>query len=436
VDFDKDLEGWRPEQGKTDKYGYEIEDRVYNQRDFDRNLVLEKRTRLVAEKVTQYLRDSGDSMAKTIVFCEDIDHAERMRQELVNRNPQLVSENAKYVMRITGDNDEGKKELDNFIDPESTYPVITTTSRLMTTGVDAQTCKLVVLDRRIQSMTEFKQIIGRGTRINEEYGKLWFTIMDFKKATELFADPDFDGDPVVVFRPKADEPVVPPEDEEDDAVIDGQPIPYPDFEPGDGSGGVFESDGEPYGEKPKKYVVGDVSVKVLHERVQYYGPDGKLITESLKDYTKKRVTTKYASLDSFLKTWSAADKKRAVIEELERQGIFFEALADEVGKDFGPFDLICHVAFGMPPLTRKERAENVKKRNYFANYQEQARAVLSALLEKYAAEGIENLEDLGVLKVHPFTRFGTPVEIIRLFGGKAQFMQAVLELQKEIYSAG
>ncbi|MCK9460080.1 MAG: DEAD/DEAH box helicase family protein [Proteobacteria bacterium] len=434
IDFDKDLTGWRPEAGKLDKLGQEIEDRVYNQRDFDRTLVLEKRTRLVAEKVTRFLKESGDRFAKTIVFCEDIDHAERMRQELVNLNADLVEKSSKYVMRITGDSVEGKQELGNFIEPTERYPVIATTSKLMSTGVDAQTCKLIVLDQRIQSMTEFKQIIGRGTRIREDYDKLWFTIMDFKKATELFADPSFDGDPVQIYVPPADGPIVPPDIAEGHDSAEGSPV------------GVGEdlshlsdpshlSHSDPDRPRRQKYVVGDVKVSVVAERVQYYGADGKLITESLKDYTKKRVKTRYASLDSFLKTWTGADRKRAIIEELEQQGVFFEALADEVGREVEPFDLVCHVAFGAPPLTRRERAENVKKRHYWERFGEQARAVLGVLLEKYANEGIENIEDPAVLNVKPLSDFGTPVKIVKLFGGKDGFDTAVRELEREIYSA-
>ena len=354
IDIDKDLQGWRPAKGQTDKHGNLIEDRIYNQKDFDRTLVLEKRTELVARKITEFLQ-ATDPYAKTIVFCEDIDHAERMRQALVNLNPERIKENRKYVMRITGDEQEGKAELDNFIDPESRYPVIATTSKLMTTGVDAQTCKLVVLDQRIQSMTDFKQIIGRGTRINEDYGKFWFTIMDFKKATELFADPTFDGDPVQVFEPGPDEPPVPPE----------EPVDEPP--PGEGDHPPEEPPLPPDepGEKRIKYVIGgEVSVYVVAERVQYYGPDGKLITESLKDYTRKAVRKEFASLDDFLRRWTDTEKKQALIEELEAQGILLKALAEEVGKKqgktFDPFDLICHVAFDRQALTRKERAERVK----------------------------------------------------------------------------
>ena len=427
IDIDKDLQGWRPAKGQTDKHGNLIEDRIYNQKDFDRTLVLEKRTELVARKITEFLQ-ATDPYAKTIVFCEDIDHAERMRQALVNLNPERVKENRKYVMRITGDEQEGKAELDNFIDPESRYPVIATTSKLMTTGVDAQTCKLVVLDQRIQSMTEFKQIIGRGTRINEDYGKFWFTIMDFKKATELFADPAFDGDPVQVFEPGPDEPPVPPEE------------PVDETPPGEGDNPPEEPPlppGEP-GEKRIKYVLGsEVSVYVVAERVQYYGPDGKLITESLKDYTRKAVRKEFASLDDFLRRWTDTEKKQALIEELEAQGVLLEALAEEVGKKqgkaFDPFDLICHVAFDRPALTRKERAEQVKKKDVFAKYGEQARAVLNALLDKYADAGIESIEDIKILTLDPFSRLGTAPELIKSFGGKPAYIKAVQELETQLY---
>ena len=427
IDIDKDLQGWRPAKGQTDKHGNLIEDRIYNQKDFDRTLVLEKRTELVARKITEFLQ-ATDPYAKTIVFCEDIDHAERMRQALVNLNPERIKENRKYVMRITGDEQEGKAELDNFIDPESRYPVIATTSKLMTTGVDAQTCKLVVLDQRIQSMTEFKQIIGRGTRINEDYGKFWFTIMDFKKATELFADPAFDGDPVQVFEPGPDEPPVPPE----------EPIDEPP--PGEGDHPPEEPPLPPDepGEKRIKYVIGgEVSVYVVAERVQYYGPDGKLITESLKDYARKAVRKEFASLDDFLRRWTDAEKKQALIEELEAQGILLDALAEEVGKKqgktFDPFDLICHVAFDRQALTRKERAERVKKKDVFAKYGEQARAVLNGLLDKYADAGIESIEDIKILTLDPFTRLGTAPELIKSFGGKPAYLQAVQELEQQLY---
>jgi type I restriction enzyme R subunit len=432
IDLDKDLTGWRPEKGKTDKHGQEIEDRIYNQRDFDKTLVLEKRTQLVARKVSEFLK-ATDRFAKTIVFCEDIDHAERMRQALVNENSDLVAQHEKYVMRITGDNPEGKAELDNFILPEKRIPAVVTTSKLLTTGVDAQTCQLIVLDQRIQSMTEFKQIIGRGTRINEDYGKLWFTIMDFKKATELFADKDFDGDPVVIYEPKGDDSPVPPDDFDDGAGDDAD-------EPGDDGGTIREDPPDititdpPIGGRVK-YYVNDVPVWVAAERVQYYGKDGKLITESLKDYTRKTVLGEFASLDVFLARWTEAEQKQAIIKELEQQGVLLEALADEVGKELDPFDLVCHVAFDRPPLTRKERAEKVRKRDCFAKFGEQARAVLSALLDKYADAGVTVLEDLKVLRNDPLTQFGTPVEIVGIFGGRDQFIAALRELEAELYKA-
>lgn len=433
IDIDKDLTGWRPPAGKTDKHGAVIEDRVYNQRDFDRTLVLEQRTRLVARKVTEYLKGT-DRFAKTIVFCEDIDHAERMRQALVNENPDLVAENPKYVMRITGDNEEGKAELEPFTYPHERYPVVATTSKLMTTGVDAQTCKLIVIDRRIESMTEFKQIIGRGTRINEDYGKFFFTIMDFKKATELFADPAFDGDPVQVYEPKPDEPVVPPDDET--AKGPDAPAKPPEPEPPDqpGNGGGTTGGGRGGGTPRVKYVVKDVPVWVVAERVQYYDKDGRLITESLKDYSKKSVRAQFASLDLFLTRWNAAERKQAILDELEQAGVLLDALAAEVGHTFDPFDLVCHVAFDQPPLTRRERAENVRKRDYFTKYGDQARAVLLALLDKYADLGIAPIEDMNVLRVQPISSFGTPVEIVKLFGGRENFLAAVRELESLLYT--
>ena len=431
IDLDKDLTGWRPEDGKVDAHGNEIEDRIYNQKDFDRKLILGKRTELVSRKVSEYLK-ATDRYGKSIVFCEDIDHAERMRQELTNENADIAADNRRYIMRITGDNDEGKMELDNFIDPESRYPVIATTSKLMSTGVDAQTCKLIVLDKNIRSMTEFKQIIGRGTRINEDFDKFYFTIIDFKKATELFADPDFDGDPVQIYEPKGDDPVVPPDETEDtddtdtpaDDIADDTTVVPPD---------VIIDDWPP-NDKPRKFVVNDVEVSVSSERVQYIGEDGKLITESLKDYTRKRFYNTYDSLDTFLQKWSDADKKQIIIEELEKQGIFFENLAEDIGKDYDPFDMICHVVFGQPPLTRKERADNVRKRNYFTKYGEKAQAVLNALLEKYAEEGIVNIESMNVLKVKPVSEFGTPIEIINYFGGKEQYVNAISDLETQLYS--
>ncbi|VXC58070.1 Type I restriction enzyme EcoEI R protein [Sphingobacterium multivorum] len=429
IDIDKDVTGWRPDKGMLDKYGNEIEDRIYNQKDFDKALVLDKRTQLVAKKISDFLRQTN-RFDKTIVFCDNIDHAERMRQALVNENSDLAADNSRYVVRITGDNEEGKLELDNFIFPESKYPVIATTSKLMTTGVDAQTCKLIVLDQRIQSMTEFKQIIGRGTRINEEFNKFYFTIMDFKKATELFADPDFDGDPVVVYTPKKGESPVPPDDLESSDKI--QPVDYTTSDDFDFSD-IQSSDEEQ--QKVKKYYVADVPVSVVAERVQYFDAYGKLITESLKDYTKKTLSKEFLSLDDFLKKWSDADKKKAIISALEAEGVFFDALSEEIGKDIDPFDIICHVAWDMPPLTRKERAEKVKKRNYFFKYGEQAQNVIDALLQKYADEGVVHIEETKILTIQPFTEFGTPLEIIKKFGGITEYEKAIRELEQAIYTA-
>ena len=435
IDIDKDLTGWRPKKGMTDKYGNAIEDRIYNQKDFDKSLVLERRTQLVARKITEFLKETN-RFDKAIVFCENIDHAERMRRALNNENSDLVADNHKYVMRITGDSKEGKEELDNFIFPESTYPVIATTSKLMTTGVDAQTCKLIVLDQRIQSMTEFKQIIGRGTRINEDYGKFYFTIIDFKKATELFADPDFDGDPVQIYEPKSiEDSPVPPDDvpPADDGADDDEPVYPPEPEQTFRAGENSWVDDEET--NVRRYVVANVEVKVAAERVQYFDEDGKLVTESLKDYTRKALSKEFDSLNDFLKRWSSAEKKQAVIEELANEGIFFEALAEEIGRNCDPFDLICHVVWDRPPLTRQERAAAVKKRNYFSKYGDQAQRVLEALLDKYADEGVGQIEETQILTISPFSQLGTPMEIIQSFGGLNEYQQAVRDLEQALYSA-
>jgi type I restriction enzyme, R subunit len=428
IDFDRDLQGWRPPKGMTDKHGQPIEDRIYNLRDMDRSLVLEARTQLVAQKITEFLT-ATDPYQKTIVFCDDIDHAERMRQALVNLNPERVRESRKYVMRITGDENEGKAELDNFINPEERYPVIATTSKLMTTGVDAQTCKLIVLDQHIKSMTEFKQIIGRGTRINEDYDKYWFTIMDFKKATELFADPAFDGSPVQVYKPGPGESPVPPEQPTGEGGQEMPETPNETDPPFPDTGGVKDP-------RPR-YVVNNVTVTVIAERVQYYGADGKLVTESLRDYTRNQVRLQFASLDAFLRRWSNAEQKKAIIEELAGQGVLWEALADEVqkklGKQLDPFDLICHVAFDQPPLSRRERAEQVRKRNYFAKYQGAARQVLEGLLDKYADTGIEPIEDIKILQLDPFRGIGAPMELVKAFGGRNGYDKAVHELEDQLY---
>ncbi len=446
IDLDKDL-GWRPEKGQVDKHGQEIEDRVYNLRDMDKTLVLEERTKLVAKTITEYLRGTNRH-DKTIVFCDNIDHAERMRSALVNENADICAQNSRFVVRITGDSPEGKLELDNFTNVESAYPVIATTSKLLTTGVNARTVKLIVLDQRIGSMTEFKQIIGRGTRIYHDEGnevcpdKHSFTIMDFKRATELFADEDFDGPPEQIYEPKPGESPVPPED------VEG--------EEGEGSGDEGEGEEDdteaPAGtapsqghvgtdhlgqgdDKPRRYVVAGVPVFIASERIQYYDGEGKLVTESLKDYTSQRVKASYNTLGQFLQEWSDADKKAAIIRGLEEEGVVFQALADEVGKDIGPFDLICHIVFGQPPLTRRERAAKVrKKKDYFSKYGDQARAVLDALLDKYSDGGLDDIESLAVLKVQPISDLGSMMEIVGDFGGRDAYLQAVRELESAIYS--
>ncbi|HAY3672205.1 DEAD/DEAH box helicase family protein [Escherichia coli] len=441
VDIDVDLQGWRPTKGQTDLNGEVIDDRIYNQKDFDRTMVIDERTELVARTITDYLKRTNP-MDKTIVFCNDIDHAERMRRALVNLNPEQVKKNDKYVMKITGDDEIGKAQLDNFINPKKPYPVIATTSELMTTGVDAKTCKLVVLDQNIQSMTKFKQIIGRGTRIDERYGKLWFTILDFKKATELFADERFDGipekvmdttpediaDPESDFEEKLEE--ISEHDDEQVTGVDEPPAPPYQLTDTDDVGPLPEEDEK----KIRKFHVNGVAVGVIAQRVQYYDADGKLVTESFKDYTRKTLLKEYASLDDFTRKWQDADRKEAIIHELEQQGIIWEVLAEEVGKDLDPFDMLCHVVYGQPPLTRKERAENVRKRNYFTKYSEAAQAVLDNLLDKYADAGVQEIESIQVLKLKPFDSMGTLPEIIKTgFGDRNGYNQALSELENEIY---
>lgn len=428
VGLDKDLEGYRPTKGKTDMYGQVIEDREYNTKDFDKNIIIDDRTKKVAQKVTEFLKKT-DRFSKTIVFCIDIDHAERMRQALVNENSDLVRENAKYIMRITGDNAEGKAQLDNFIDEESLYPTIVTTSKLMTTGVDCKTCKLIVLDNIFgdNGMTEFKQIIGRGTRLKPEYGKEYFTIMDFRNASRLFADPDWDGEPVQIYEPDDGEEIVPnvPDDGETETGGNDGNSDY-------GFGGT--DDGE-IKEPKAKYRVNDVEVTVISERVQYYDKDGKLITESITDYSKKNILNEFATLDNFLNRWNSEEKKEAIIEELKEQGVLLEALREDIGNpDIDDFDLICHIAFDKKPLTKAERANNVKKRGYLYKYSDMAQSVLERLLERYMNEGITDLENPQVLELDDFKEFGSPLKIVKLFGNKKKYIEAVKELEKEIYA--
>ena len=432
VHIDRDVQGYRPQKGQLDRDGEEVEDRIYNTKDFDNTLVLDNRTELVAKKVTEYLKESGDRYQKAIIFCVDQEHAARMRQALINENADLVADNYRYVMRITGNDKDGQNQLGNFIDPQSKYPVLVTTSRLLSTGVDAQTCRLIVLDREVGSMTEFKQIIGRGTRVHEDTRKFYFTLIDFRGVSNHFADPDFDGEPVQIYEPGEGEPIAPPNDALPSGD-DGEPLPK---EPGQDEVIV---DGQPDGFTPatggtrRKVYINGVDVRIIAERVEYLDENGKLVTESLRDFTKAALKKRFASLDDFLKRWKSEERKQAIIQELEAEGLPLDPIAEELGKNLDPFDLICHIAFDKKPLTRRERAENVKKRDVFSRFQGKARAVLDALLAKYADEGVLNLDDTNILRIPPLSDLGMPVELIRSFGGKPGFEKAVRDLQDAIY---
>lgn len=410
VFFDKDIEGFVPYDGQLDDNGEVIDNRVYNTTDFDKNIVLAKRTKLVAKTVSDYLKKHNCRMDKTIFFCVDQEHADRMRQALVNENADMCAIDDKYVMRITANDEAGVKQLDNFRNVEKDYPVLVTTSKLLSTGVDVQTVKYIVLDSNIRSMTEFKQIIGRGTRVREDLGKLYFTIFDFRDVTRLFHDPDFDG------------PI-----EQQDDFQPNKPGPGPDEPP--------KVPPQP-SDKKTKYLLGGTIVSVAQKHIQYLDKDGNLITESLIDYTKRNVRNQYASMEEFLNAWSDAERKHTIVEELEKRGVFFDDLCDEVGKDLDPFDMILHIVFDQPPLTRKERAENVRKRNYFTKYSKQAAEILDALLTKYADSGLTDLENVDVLKVDPIKQYGTQVYIVNtIFGGIAKFREAIKELEAAIYAA-
>lgn len=423
--FNVDVYGYRPPSNSLDDNGRVIEDRVYEKYDFDRDIVIKERTEEVAKKVTQFLKET-DRYSKTIVFCVDIDHAERMRQALINENSDIVSKHPNYVMRITGDSKEGKDQLDVFIDPDEPFPTIVTTSKLLTTGVNCKTCEVIVLDNIFgdHGMTEFKQIVGRGTRICEPYGKLYFTILDFRDASRLFADPAFDGEPVRIYEPAADDPLDPP-DHMLDALKDASPTPDPPSWPEDG-------ESRP---KPKYYVSG-VPVRVVSERVEYYSKDGELVTESLKDYTRKNILNEYDTLDHFLTAWNAESRKQVIIEELADKGVFLDELRHESGQyDMSDFDLICHIAYDAKPLTRTERANNVKRSDYFAEYEGVAREVLEVLLDKYATSNLVDLDDTHVLALEEFRKFGNPMTIVRSFGGKAKFVKAAQALENALYVA-
>ena len=408
---------WRPLKGQRDIYGNLIEDRIYNNTDYDYNIILEDRIREVAHEITSYLMCT-DPMAKTIVFCADEDHAERMRIALTNENADMCRKYPDYVVRITGSDPYGQSKLDYFISVGSKTPVIATTSKLLSTGVDCKMVKLIVLDQRINSMTEFKQIVGRGTRIREKDGKTHFTIMDFRNITRLFADPDWDG-PIEVDkdyipdRPKPEKPPV-------------------DVDPPAGGGGGFAHDDLPIIDKD------GCTVEIIRKTVSVYDSNGQLLrTESITDYTKKTVMDTYATLDNFIMRWNEAEYKSQITELLRDYGIDLQALKEEQGMtDVDDFDFICHIAYGQKPLTRRERAENVKKRDIFHKYGPEAQKVLDALLDKYMNEGISQLENRKVLTLDPFRQMGSPASIAKLFGGNQQYFDAVHELEHEIYQIG
>lgn len=429
VNLDKDLVGYRPEAGKRDVNGNIIEDdEIYYQSDMDKRIIIDERTQAVAKRVTEFLKNTN-RFNKTIVFCIDIEHAERMRQALINENNDMIAENPNYIMRITGDNQIGKAQLENFIDVEEKYPTIVTTSKLLTTGADCKTCKLIVLDSNINSMTEFKQIIGRGTRIREDYDKTYFTIMDFRNASRLFSDPDFDGEPVSIKN-------INPEDDTPD-----------DTDESTETNGVKETDEEYTYEKATlnpiekeerkgKLHVNGVDISIYNEIVSYYDKDGKLVTESLKDFSKKSILNEYASLHDFLNKWNSTDRKQVILDELEQQGVLLDELRKDVGiDDIGDFDLILHIAYDRKPLTRYERVNNVIKKGYLYKYSEMAQNILKDLLEKYSDNNELELTDTKILELKPFNEYGSPMEIVDVFGGKDRYIKAVEELENELYAS-
>ncbi len=408
IDIDKDIYGWRPKKGQMDKYGQLIEDREFKQKDMDKSLVLEKRTELVAEKVTEFLEQT-DLFQKTIVFCDDIDHAERMRLELIHQNSQEVKKNNKYIMKITGDDKIGKDELENFINPEKRYPVIVTSSKLLTTGVDARTCKLIVLDKTINSMSEFKQIIGRGTRVEEDFGKMFFTIMDFKGATRLFNDPDFDGEPVEFYESRPGKPIVPSGNED-------KPAENPDdFEP------------------RKKYYVKNQPVEIIGEEIRYIGAKGQLITESFIDYTKKIVCKKYPTLNKFITHWKESNNKKKLIDELQEEGLLTIPLKEKINQNIDVFDLINYFVFGKEFLTKEQRIEKAKNSSAFSLLEMDCRKIISELLKKYSHNGVDSLENLEILKTPSMGKFGTAMEILNKFNGTEKYIETIRQILNELY---
>lgn len=421
--INNDATGFRPYKNQRDKYGNIITDKVFEAGDFNKNIVLSDRNKLVAKAIADFMKENNRYM-KTIVFCKDIEHAQEMAMNLSNENPDLMKLDSRYVMTITGDNKEGKAQLDNFISPREKYPVIATTSKLLTTGVDAKTCKLIVLDTNIASMTEFKQIIGRGTRVDENNDKTWFTIMDFGESTKLFADPNFDGDPI----PDEDFDTYPP--------LNGDKPESEISEPTDEKDEDKKKPVENKELKIKKFYVDGVEATIIHKQIQMLDGDGKLKTESYTDFTRKTLKNDFANLDDFLKKWDSADKKNIILQELEKKNIYFDVLKDEVGGEFDEFDIICHLAFDKKPLTKKERVLGVKNRNYLKKYSGVAAEILEILLDRYADEGIKVFEGFDALKLPRFEKYGTAPKILKSFGGKENYLNIMKDISHEIYTGG
>ena len=419
---------WRPPQGFVDINGEPVPDEIYTESMFDRSIIIEDRNRAVAKCIVNFMRET-DVYQKVIVFCVDIAHANRMRRFLIDQFPDLVQENNRYVVKITGDDVYGKLEIENFTNPESKYPVIATTSKLLSTGVDTQTVKLVVLDAPMNSMTEFKQIIGRGTRVNEQYGKYYFTIMDFRNVTRLFADPIFDDDPIETYEVEGSDPLPIKNIIEEDTIPEEELVSKSPQE-------EILIDGTEVGQKPKKiYIKEGVSFNPIQKIVQYIDPKtGKLITTSLEDFSKQAITGLYSTLEDFLNRWQATERKDIIIRELRERGIIFEELQKEVGQEVDVFDLILHIAYGKKPLTRSERLKNVHQSSYFDKYEGEAREIIDHLLKRYAEHGITAIDNIGGLRFTPFDQYGTPVQIVDgIFGGRESYLQAIREIERQLY---
>lgn len=425
VGLDKDLLGYRPTKGKLDANGRIIEDREYNQKDYDRNIVLGQRTDAVAKFVSDFMKKNNERFDKTIVFGEDIDHADRLRRAFVNENPDLVNQDSRYVMKITGDDQEGKNQLDNFEDNESKYPTIVTTSQLLRTGVNVKNVKIIVLDTNINSMTEFKQIIGRGTRLNPNFGKFYFTIIDFRNVTRLFSDEEFDGTPIDTEEVTKDN--VPIENTTDDSDTESHSTKDSDEN--------LDQKIDP--NNNYKYVVNDVHVQILNSQTYYYDNNGKLITENIVDYSKRNILGEFPQLHDFINAWNSADKKAALIKTMESNGLFIDEIRKEKEyAELDDFDLIVHLAYDQPALTKQERINNVKKQGLLFKYKDQAREVIKTLLEKYQDPGIhiEDLESPRLLDMKDFDKFGGKLKIIRNFGGKKNYQNAIKEITDKLFT--